>query len=389
MNVLSAYGPDSSILLPSMPRGLKWISFMRTVVAAVCCCLLIGCNREEPAPVQSAPAAKATPEPEAPPVTDTAPASLDKLPARYSGVLPCADCPGIRFEIDLRPANVYFLRMTYLGTTPERVYDDIGAWSLASDLRTIALRGARQSPMLFSIANGNTLRKLDAEGQVIESELNYSVARQAKYEPIAPEVPLRGMYMTSASGAVIEECTTGMKLSLEGPQAAAIGEAFDKLRNGAARPALVAVEGKIESGDDAVGKLTPSGPGKFWPSETCGARGVTHELEGSRWVLVRMSDQPVLVAEGKPEPYVVLQSATKQIVGHGGCNRLSGGYSIAGDTLQFSEITTTRMACPEVERENSFLNALETVAKWRLMDNQLVLLDKSNKEVLQFEARNL
>ena len=362
---------------------------MRSFVAAVCCCVLIGCNREEPAPTQSAPAATVAPEPEAPPVTDSAPASLEALPARYSGVLPCADCPGIRFDIDLRPANVYFLRMTYLGTTPERVYDDIGAWSLASDLRTIALRGARQSPMLFLIVNGNTLRKLDAEGQVIESELNYSVTREATYAPLSPEVPLRGMYVKSVEGTTVEECTTGMKLTLEGPQAAGLEAEFGKLRASSSRAALVAIEGKIESGDGSTGTLTPSGTGKFWPSETCGARGVTHELEGSRWVLVRVSDQAVITEEGKPEPYVVLQSTTKQIVGHGGCNRLSGGYSIAGDALKVTEITTTRMACPEGERENVFLNALETVTRWRLLDNQLVMLDKANKEVLQFEARNL
>ena len=83
----------------------------------------------------------------------------------------------LRFDIDLRPANVYFLRMTYQGATPARVYDDIGTWSLASDLRTLALKGARQSPMLFSITNANTLRKLDSEGQTIESELNYGLTR--------------------------------------------------------------------------------------------------------------------------------------------------------------------------------------------------------------------
>jgi copper homeostasis protein (lipoprotein) len=367
-------------------------SSMRIALVAACLLVIAGCNRQEPAPAPP-PEAKATPEVEQAPATDTAPASLESLPARYSGVLPCADCSGIRFDIDLRPANVYFLRMTYLGTSPERVYDDIGAWSLASDLHTIALRGARQSPMLFSITSSNALRKLDAEGQVIESELNYSVTRQPTYEPLVVEVPLRGMYATTNEGAVMEECTTGLKLQLQGPQSETIAQEFTKVRGGTARPALLAIEGKVQStsSDDAasIGTLTPSGSGKFWPGESCGARGVTHELEGSRWVLVRIGEQQIMTEEGKAEPYIVLQSTTKQIVGHAGCNRFTGGYTIQSDALKLSEITTTRMACPDLETENSFLNGLEAVARWQLMDNQLVLLDKAGAQVLQFESRNL
>ena len=362
---------------------------MRISLAAACVLMLVGCNREEPAATPPPPAPAV--ETEAPPLVDTAPASLESLPARYSGVLPCADCPGIRFDIDLRPANVYFLRMTYLGTTPERVYDDIGAWSLASDLRTIALKGARQSPMLFSITNANTLRKLDAEGQTIESELNYGVERVASYQPIAPEVPLRGMYSPVEGGAIVEECTTGLKLRVEGPETDALASEFAKIRGGAVRPLLVAVEGRIETAAAAEANATiiARGAGKFWPGESCGARGVTHDLEGSRWVLVRIGDRPVMPIEGRPEPYIVLQATTKQVAGHAGCNRLSGGYTIDGDALRLSEMLTTRMACPELETENAFLNALETVARWKLMDNQLLLLDKSGTAILQLESRNL
>src|SRR5690606_15901046 len=128
-------------------------------------------------------------------------ASLDPLPARFAGVLPCADCPGIRYEIDLRSANVYFLRMTYMSATPERSYDDIGSWSIASDLRTLALRGSRQAPILFSILDAMTLRRLDSEGQPIESELSYDLKRESTYEPLSPLVPLRGMYTPTDGGA--------------------------------------------------------------------------------------------------------------------------------------------------------------------------------------------
>jgi copper homeostasis protein (lipoprotein) len=363
---------------------------MRITIAVALLWMLVGCAREEPAPESTAPEPRT--ELDATPTPDTAtPVSIDPLPARYSGVLPCADCPGIRYDIDLRPANIYFLRMTYLNTAPERTYDDIGAWSFASDLHTLALRGSRQLPLLFAIGDAASLRKLDSEGQPIESELNYTLKRIAPYTPLSPQVPLRGMYSRVEGGAIVEECTTGLKLSLAGATIDALAQEFASLRKGSDRPMLVAVEGRIDAPptEGEAATLNVTSTAKFWPGESCGARGVTHDLEGSRWVLVRLGDQPVMPEEGKPEPYIVLQSSTKEVAGHGGCNRLSGGYAIKGDTLQLSELTTTRMACPEIQTEHAFLNALESVARWRLMDNQLVLLDKNNVAVLQLESRNL
>ena len=156
---------------------------------------------------------------------------------------------------------------------------------------------------------------------------------------------------------------------------------------------LLAVEGTIhplpEPSDEATAVLMTNSTAKFWPGESCGARGVTHDLEGSRWVLVRVGEQPITPIEGQAEPYIALQPATKQVVGHTGCNRLSGGYTIEGESLKLSEIATTRMACPAVEIENGLLTGLESTAKWRLTDNQLVLLNAKGDPVLQFESRNL
>jgi copper homeostasis protein (lipoprotein) len=362
---------------------------MRIKVVLACAAVLAGCAREAPDRV-------AAPDPHATETPRSAePASLEPLPARYTGVLPCADCSGIRYEIDLRPANVYFLRMTYLGVTPqrsddERSYDDIGAWSIASDLHTLALRSSRQSPSLFSIESPTTLLRLDIEGQPIESELNYALQRVESYEPLSPQVPLRGMYSKDDAGAIIEECTTGLKLRVQEGSAAEIEAQYDRLRKNEKRPLLLAAEGRIEvSGPEHAGLLTGISTARFWPGESCGARGVTHDLEGSRWVLVRIGGESFVPQEGRPEPYIVLQSSTKQIAGHGGCNRLSGGYRIEGSTLEFGELTTTRMSCPDLDTEYAFLNALDNVARWRLMDNQLVLLDKNNAPLLQLESRNL
>ena len=57
----------------------------------------------------------------------------NELPAHYSGLLPCADCEGIRYDVDLRENNVYFMRMSYLGRSSNDPIDQIGLWSVVVD----------------------------------------------------------------------------------------------------------------------------------------------------------------------------------------------------------------------------------------------------------------
>ena len=52
-------------------------------------------------------------------------AVLDPPPATFTGNLPCADCPGIRYHLNLFADHVFFLRMTYQEqSTARRVSTD-------------------------------------------------------------------------------------------------------------------------------------------------------------------------------------------------------------------------------------------------------------------------
>ena len=49
-----------------------------------------------------------------------------KLPASFSGVLPCADCPGMQYRVEFHEDGSYRLRTTYLEKGVN--VDDAGAW---------------------------------------------------------------------------------------------------------------------------------------------------------------------------------------------------------------------------------------------------------------------
>lgn len=70
------------------------------------------------------------------------PARLGTLPATFEGVLPCADCPGIHYHLNLFADGAYYLRTVYQGK-PDGTFYDIGSWLESSKGKTLELHGAR------------------------------------------------------------------------------------------------------------------------------------------------------------------------------------------------------------------------------------------------------
>jgi heat shock protein HslJ len=76
--------------------------------------------------------------------------------------------------------------------------------------------------------------------------------------------------------------------------------------------------------------------------------------------------------------------------GDGGCNRFRGGYTLNRDWRAIGPIANTRKACPEpdgiMEQEVTYLQALETVAKYRIEGEELTLLNGDGKVAASFRA---
>jgi len=116
----------------------------------------------------------------------------------------------------------------------------------------------------------------------------------------------------------------------------------------------------------------------------------TAVLENTYWKLVRLGATQVTVAENQREPHFVLQPETRRVAGSGGCNRLAGSYTLAGDKLTFSQMAGTMMACPDgMDVEREFHKALSQVASWRIEGEALELFDAAGTSIAQFESRYL
>lgn len=76
------------------------------------------------------------------------------------------------------------------------------------------------------------------------------------------------------------------------------------------------------------------------------------------------------------------------VSGTGGCNRMIGKATIAGNALTFGTIASTQMACTPaaMAQERKFFDALEKVRSWRvdIQRRKLTLLDAQGKPLVVF-----
>lgn len=320
---------------------------------------------------------------------------LGSLPASFSGDLPCADCPGIRYRLNLFADQSFFLSTVYLGRDSPAAYD-IGSWTLSGDRRTLTLHGGEERPLMFQVIDPNTLRKLDLEGHDIESMLNYSLTRMEQFKTIEARLAMRGMYRHLADTGTFTECLTRQRwLVAQEDDNAALERAYLKMRREPGEKLMVSVEGHV--------KLLPpmEGAGRrptlvvthfigVWPGETCGARFATSDLQNTYWKLTALNSKPIFVADRQHEPSLTLHSDHLRVAGSGGCNRLMGSYEVKGKELHFGQLAGTMMACPAgMDTEKEYLDTLQHVRRWRIIGEHLELYDATGTMLCRFEARAL
>jgi copper homeostasis protein (lipoprotein) len=316
---------------------------------------------------------------------------LGMLPASFVGELPCADCPGIRYRLDLLPDQVFFRRMEYLDRG--RAFDDIGTFAISPDGATLLLSPGREPPAHFAIRDTATLRPLDADGREIPSRAHHDLKRTIGLGPLEPRLVLRGMYRYMADAGIFTECRTRRPLPVAQEQDnAALEAAYGGARRQPGEEVLARVEGRIALRPNMEGQglqptLIVDRFIEMVPGETCGSQFGTADLENTLWRLTLLNGQPVSVGENQQQAQLVLQTEGRRVHGSGGCNRLMGSYRLDGDRLAFGPLATTRGACPSgMETEQAFLKALEQVRAWKIEGEHLELFGAGGERLARFEA---
>lgn len=89
----------------------------------------------------------------------------------------------------------------------------------------------------------------------------------------------------------------------------------------------------------------------------------------------------------KREPHMILKSKNNRVTGSGGCNTFNGIYELKGNNrIAFSKLTTTLMACPNMEAEQEFFKVLEMADNYFLDADTLILNKARMAPLAKFEA---
>jgi heat shock protein HslJ/uncharacterized protein YraI len=105
-------------------------------------------------------------------------------------------------------------------------------------------------------------------------------------------------------------------------------------------------------------------------------------LANTNWQLVSMYGAP-LAAGPAPTLYF---SPDNMVSGSGGCNQLSGPYTLNGSALVIGPLASTQMMCDQalMTQEQTYIQALTAVASYEIAGNQLILRSGAGQEVLRF-----
>lgn len=108
------------------------------------------------------------------------------------------------------------------------------------------------------------------------------------------------------------------------------------------------------------------------------------DLDG-RWTVREAMGTAVPDGMENP-PFVEFNVEEKRVHGHTGCNLINGAFLIREEeatSISFPQLTTTMMACPDMEVEGRVLQALNGVRSFRrLSDERVALFDADGRQVM-------
>lgn len=106
------------------------------------------------------------------------------------------------------------------------------------------------------------------------------------------------------------------------------------------------------------------------------------DLLNKDWRLKELNGSSIVLDTTFPNyPHMKFENLTN-VGGNLGCNGFGGNVKVGGaDSISFSQVVSTQMACPNLDIENRFRTALENTKTFKI-DGNTLLLNNDRKEVI-------
>jgi len=320
---------------------------------------------------------------------------ISVLPATWKGTLPCPDCAGTKYHLNLLPDHSFKLKRTFLasGNGTSREIVDSGTWQLSPDATELTLRFSGNLTEKFRAVSDKCLQQIPGNmGMAIKPDTTRQICRAERLEPVSASREMRGLYSYMADLGMFMDCDTGRRypVAMEKDNAR-LEQAYLKAKHGVAEPLIVRFQGYITTRPAMEGsrmnkvvvvehfiEITSARSCREPESQASAITetqtGSLEKLENTRWELIEIAGEPVSALPGSPPPGFRLNPQGKSLRGFGGCNRIMGSYTLEGDRLSFGPIATTRRFCEESQGlEDRFVQAIEQVRTFKLNGDILEL----------------
>ncbi|WPR75043.1 META domain-containing protein [Algoriphagus sp. NG3] len=107
---------------------------------------------------------------------------------------------------------------------------------------------------------------------------------------------------------------------------------------------------------------------------------------GKHLTVVEMMGAPVQTSGSTSDAHLIFNAQNGIINGSGGCNRIYGQYALdRRNSIRFSEVGATRMACQNMNFENRFLDLLDQVRYYEFKDNMMLLKNGKKNVILKLQ----
>ncbi len=114
----------------------------------------------------------------------------------------------------------------------------------------------------------------------------------------------------------------------------------------------------------------------------------TISLYQTEWELIRIGSTKPKLTDTDEKITIIFSKDNSHIAGYSGCNRYGGQFTIKKDILNFENLLSTKMACPEMNMnfEHNYLNTLDKVTGYNIVGDTL-FLNKGERPALIYIAK--
>lgn len=309
-----------------------------------------------------------------------------RLPASFGGDMPCADCRGVLYRLNLWPDGVFQLRRVWEGKNMQR--DAIGRWSIDSEARVLTLRGGEEA-LAFEVLGADRLRLVTP---VVEGSFDERMLSAAPlFAEFDAQLALRGLVTWTDDGASFVECLTGRSYPIrEDGDYAALEHAYLAAGIEPGLPLMASFDGEIipDTGPDGAGQVTVRRFVGVWPDEACERAMIPPTLRNTYWRIVRLGDSEISALPERREPSLILRAGEKNFSATAGCRALSGRFSLEDASLKFADLQGSAADClkPVADMEDRLVGVLAATARWRIAGQSLELFDDTGHQLASLQA---